>query len=138
MGQVDVDTEYLPKGNIDMFSPILGGTPNRSDEEVTGWERQRSKSREDYDGSPLLTSLVTFSGFVAAFIGSVVVLFVIANLRHGTVWLPYALILGALMAAHLCLRAVRFKRRRHARRLAVGDHGRVTGDWRPGGPLRGH
>ncbi len=58
---------------------------------------------EDYDGSPWLTSLVTFSGFVAAFIGSVVVLFVIANLRHGTVWLPYALILGALVAAHLCL-----------------------------------
>ena len=69
--------------------------------------------------------------FVAAFIGSVVVLFVIANLRHGTVWLPYALILGALVAAHLCLRAVRYKRRRHAKQLAVGDHGRVAGDRRP-------
>jgi hypothetical protein len=77
-----------------------------------------------------LISLVAFSGFVAAFIGSVVILFVIANLRHGTVWLPYALILGALVAAHLCLRAVRYKRRRHARQFAIGDHGpsdRVTG-----------
>lgn len=119
-----------------MFSPILGGKPNRSDEEVTEWERQRSKSSEDYDGSPWLTSLVTFSGFVAAFIGSVVVLFMIANLRHGTVWLPYALILGALVTAHLCLRAVRYKRR-HTRRLAAGDHGRVTGDQRPEDPLRG-
>ena len=120
-----------------MFSPILGGKPNHSDEEVTGWERQRSKSSEDYDGSPWLTSLVTFSGFVAAMIGSVVVLFMIANLRHGTLWLPYALILGALVAAHLCLRGVRHKRRRHARR-AVGDHGRVTGDRRPEDPPRAH
>lgn len=103
-----------------MFSPILGGKQTRSDEEVAEWERQRSKSSEDYDGSPWLTSLVTFSGFVAAFIGSVVVLFVIANLRHGTVWLPYALILGALVTAHLCLRAVRNKRRRHARQATAG------------------
>jgi len=98
-----------------MFSPILGGKQSRSDEEVTEWERRRSKSSEDYDGSPWLTSLVTFSGFVAAFIGSVVALFVIANLRHGTVWLPYALILGALVGAHLCLRVVRYRRRRHAK-----------------------
>jgi hypothetical protein len=113
-----------------MFSPILGGKQNRSNEEVTEWERRRSKSSEDYDGSPWLTSLVTFSGFVAAFIGSVVVLFVIANLRHGTVWLPYTLILGVLVGAHLCLRAVRYQRRRHARQPAVGDHGQITGDRR--------
>jgi hypothetical protein len=105
-----------------MFSPILGGKQNRSDEEVTEWERERSKSGEDYDGSPWLTSLVTLSGFVAAFIGSVVALFVIANLRHGTVWLPYALILGALVGTHLGLRTVRYRRRRHARQRAVGDH----------------
>ena len=53
--------------------------------------------------------------------GPVAVLFVIANLRHGTAWLPYALILGALVAAHLWLRAVHYKRRRHARHLAIGD-----------------
>ena len=109
-----------------MFSPILGGKQNRSDEEVTEWERQRSKFSKDYDGSPWLTSLVTFSGFVAAFIGSIVALLVIANLHHGTVWLPYALILGALVGAHLCLRAVRYQRRRHARQSAAGDHGQAS------------
>jgi hypothetical protein len=114
-----------------MFSPILGRKQNRSDEEVTEWERRRSKSSKDYDESPWLTSLVTFSGFVAAFIGSVVALFVIANLRHGTVWLPYAVILGALVGAHLCLRGVRHQRRRHARQPTVGDHGQATGDRRP-------
>ena len=110
-----------------MFSPIMGGKQNRSNEEVTEWERRRSKFSEDYDGSPWLTSLVTFSGFVAAFIGSVVVLLVIANLRHGTVWLPYALILGALVGAHLGLRTVRYQRRRHARQPTVGDHGPSNG-----------
>jgi Flp pilus assembly protein TadB len=111
-----------------MFSPILGGKQNRSDEEVAEWERRRSKISTDYDGSPWLTSLVTFSGFVAAFIGSVVVLLVIANLRHGTVWVPYAVILGALVGTHLGLRAVRYQRRRHARQQSAGDHGRVAGD----------
>ena len=121
-----------------MFSPILGGERNRSNEEVTEWERRRSKPSEDYDGSPWLTSLVTFSGFVAAFIGSVVVLFVIANLRHGTVWLPYALILGALVGAHLSLRAVRYRRRRHARQQTVGDHGQMTDDRRREDQLSEH
>ncbi len=121
-----------------MFSPILGGNRNRSDEEVTEWERRRSKFSKDYDGSPWLTSLVTFSGFVAAFIGSVAALFVIANLRHGTVWLPYALIVGALVGAHLCLRAVRYQKRRHARQPTVDDHGQVTGDRRLEDPLSEH
>lgn len=105
-----------------MFSPFLSGKQNRSDEEVAEWERQQAKLGQDYE-SPWLSGLVTFSGFVAAFIGSVDVLFVIANLRHGTVWLPYALILAALVGAHLCLRTVRYRRRRHARQSVVGDHG---------------
>jgi hypothetical protein len=108
-----------------MLSPFLFSKRNRSDEEVTEWERQRAKLSKGYDESPWLTGLVTFSGFVAAFLGSVIALLVIANLRHGTVWLPYALILAALVGAHLCLRAVRYQRRR-ARRSAVGDHRRVT------------
>ncbi len=110
-----------------MFSPIMGGKQNRTDEEVAEWERQRSKLSKDYDGSPWLTSLVTFSGFVAAFVGSVTALLVIANLRRGTVWVPYALILGALVGAHLCLRAIRFRKRRHARPPAVVDHGHREG-----------
>ena len=97
-----------------MFSPILGGKQNRSDDEVTEWERQRSKSSRDYDGSPWLTSLVTFSGFVAAFIGSVAVIFLVVHLVHGTGWWPFALMLAGLVGAHLCLRAVRYQRRRHA------------------------
>lgn len=118
----------MPKGHNDMFSPILDGKQNRTDEEAAEWERRRSKLSKDYDASPWLTSLVAFSGFVAAFIGSVVALLVIANLRRGTAWLPYALILGALVGAHLCLRAVRYRKRRHARLSAVGDHGQEAGD----------
>ena len=111
-----------------MLSPFLIlPKKNRSDEEVAEWERQQAKLGQDYD-SPWLSGLVTFSGFVAAFIGSVDVLFVIANLRHGTVWVPYALILAALVGAHLCLRAVRFRKRRHARQPAVGDDGQAGRD----------
>jgi Flp pilus assembly protein TadB len=105
-----------------MFSPFGPGRQNRSDEEIAEWERQQAKLGRDYE-SPWLSGLVTFSGYAAAFIGSVAVLFVVANLRHGTVWLPYALILAALVGAHLCLRAVRYRRRRHARQSVVGDHG---------------
>lgn len=108
-----------------MLSPFVFGKQNRSDEEVAAWERQRAKFSKGYDGSPWLTGLVNFSGFVAAFLGSVIALLVIANLRHGTVWLPYALILAALVGAHLCLRAVRYHRR-HARQSAGGDHRQVT------------
>ena len=113
-----------------MFSPFLSGKQNRSDEEVAEWERQQTKFGKDYE-SPWLSGLVTFSGFVAAFIGSVAVLFVIANLRNGTVWLPYALILAALVGAHLSLRAVRYRRRRHAgqpgrSRRAPGHRPHVT------------
>lgn len=111
-----------------MLSPFLIlPKKNRSDEEVAEWERQQAKLGQDYD-SPWLSGLVTFSGFVAAFIGSVDVLFVIANLRHGTVWVPYALILAALVGAHLCLRAVRYRNRRHARQRAAGDDGQMARD----------
>ncbi len=105
-----------------MWSPFGSGRQNRSDEEIAEWERQQAKLGRDYE-SPWLSGLVTFSGYAAAFIGSVAALFVVANLRHGTVWLPYALILAALVGAHLCLRAVRYRRRRHARQSVVGDHG---------------
>jgi hypothetical protein len=113
-----------------MYSPFLSGKPNRSDDEVAEWERQQAKLGQDY-GSAWLSGLVTFSGFVAAFIGSVAVLFVIANLHHGRVWLPYAVILAALVGTHLSLRAVRYRRRRHARQSAVENHGQVTRDGTP-------
>ena len=49
------------------------------DEEIAEWERQQAKLGRDYE-SPWLSGLVTFSGYAAAFIGSVAVLFVVANL----------------------------------------------------------
>jgi hypothetical protein len=109
-----------------MFSPIWSGRqPNRSDKEVAEWERQQAKLHQDYE-SPWLSGLVTFSGFVAAFIGSVTVFFLGVHLAHGRGWLPYALMLGGLVGAHLCLRFVRYQKRRHARRLASEDHGEVA------------
>jgi len=104
------------------FSPFWSDKQNRSDEEIAEWERQQAKLHQDYD-HPWLSGLVTFSGFVAAFIGSVAVIFLGVHLAHGKDWLPYALMLAGLVGAHLCLRAVRYQKRRHARRLAVGDHG---------------
>ena len=101
------------------MGPIFLGRKNRSPAEIAEWEKQQAKLGQDYD-SPWLSGLVVFSGFVAAFMGSVLVLFVIANVRHGTVWVPYALILAALVGAHLCLRAVRYRKRRHARRSPAG------------------
>jgi len=125
-----MDAEYGPKGCIGMFSPIWSRKRFRSDEEVAEWERQQVKLNQDYE-SPWLTALVTFSGFVAAFIGSVVVFFFVVHLAQGTGWYPYALMLAGLVGAHLCLRAVRYRRRRRARRLAGGDHGQVTRERRP-------
>ncbi|HYB88021.1 MAG TPA: hypothetical protein VEC76_14285 [Streptosporangiaceae bacterium] len=112
-----------------MFSPIWSGKQNRSDEEVAEWERQQAKLNQDYE-SPWLSGLVTFSGFVAAFIGSVAIIFLVVHLVHGRGWLPYALMLAGLVGAHLFLRAVRHRKRRHARRLIGGDHGQVPGDRR--------
>jgi Flp pilus assembly protein TadB len=104
-----------------MLPPILFSKRHRSDEEVTEWEAEQAKLGKDYD-APWLSGMVTFSGFVAAFIGSFVVLLIVANLRHGTVWVPYTVILVALVAGHLCLRALLYKRRRRARRRNVATH----------------
>jgi Flp pilus assembly protein TadB len=114
-------TRYAPKGRADMLPPILFSKRHRSDEEVTEWEAEQAKLGKDYD-SPWLSGMVTFSGFVAAFIGSFVILLIVANLRHGTVWVPYTVILVALVAGHLCLRALLYKRRRRARRRNVAAH----------------
>ena len=57
-----------------------------------------------------------------AFVGSFAILLIVANLRHGTVWVPYTVILAALVAGHLCLRALLYKRRRRARQRNVPAH----------------
>jgi len=90
-----------------MLTPFLFSKQHRSDEEVAEWEAEQAKLNKGYE-SPLLSGLVTFTGFVAAFVGSFALLLVIANLRHGTVWVPYAVILAALAAGHLCVRAARY------------------------------
>lgn len=111
----DDRTKYVRKVRISMLPPILFSKQHRSDEsdeEVAEWEAQQAKLGKDYYESPWLSALVTFSGFVAAFIGSFALLLVVANLRHGTVWVPYAVILAALVAGHLCLRAVLYRVRR--------------------------
>ena len=69
-----------------MLPPILFSKKHRSDEEVAEWEAQQAKLGKDYD-SPWLSGMVTFSGFVAAFVGSFAILLIVANLRHGTVWI---------------------------------------------------
>jgi len=66
--------------------------------------------------------MVTFSGFIAAFIGSFAVLLIIANLRHGTVWVPYTVVLIALVAGHVSLRAARYQKRRRVRRRNSPGH----------------
>ncbi len=113
--------QVSPKGRACMLPPFLFSKQHRSDEEVAEWEAQQAKLGMDYD-SPWLSGMVTFSGFVAAFIGSFAILLIVANLRHGTVWVPYTVILAALVAGHLCLRALLYKRRRRARRRNVPAH----------------
>ena len=100
------------------MTPFLFSKQHRSDEEVAEWEAEQARLGKGYYESPWLSAMVTFSGFVAAFIGSFAVMLIVANLRHGTVWVPYAVILVALVAGHLCLRAVRYQKRRGRRRSA--------------------
>ena len=104
---------------IDMLTPFLFSKQHRSDEEVSEWEAQQAKLSKGYYGSPWLSALVTFTGFVAAFVGSFDLLLLIANLRHGTVWVPYALILVALAAGHLCVRTARYLVQRCAKRRSA-------------------
>jgi VIT1/CCC1 family predicted Fe2+/Mn2+ transporter len=112
-----------------MLPPFLFSKQHRSDEEVAEWEAAQAKLSRGYYASPWLSALVTFTGFVAAFIGSFTLLLMIANLRHGTVWVPYAVILAALASGHLCLRSARYLvQRRAKRRSAPGpaDSGRPS------------
>jgi hypothetical protein len=94
-----------------MFPPILpGGPPYRSDEDPER-ERRLEQLSQGYEG-PWLTLLVNFSGFLAVFAGSFVAMFLLGNLSNGGAWIPYALLLAALLLVHAGLRAVRHHRRR--------------------------
>ena len=90
-----------------MYPPILpGGPPYRSDEDPER-ERRLEQLSHAYEGSPWLTLLVNFSGFLAVFAGSFVAMFLLGNLSNGGAWIPYALLLAVLAGAHAGLRAVR-------------------------------
>src|SRR5215472_13695345 len=97
-------------GPLHRFGP---GSKTARTKRLPSGRGSRPSSNQDYE-SPWLSGLVTFSGFVAAFIGSVAVIFLVVHLVHGTGWWPFALMLAGLVGAHLCLRAVRYQRRRHA------------------------
>ena len=97
-----------------MLPPILpGGPPYRSDEDPER-ERRLEQLSQGYEGSPWLTLLINFSGFLAVIAGSFVAMFLLGNLSNGGAWIPYALLLAALVGAHAGLRAVRHRRRRRA------------------------
>lgn len=67
-----------------MYPPILPGRRDRSTEDEAGLEKRLGALGRDYEGSPWLTALVAFSGFLAVFAGSFAALFVVANLRNVT------------------------------------------------------
>jgi Flp pilus assembly protein TadB len=110
-----------------MYPPILPGRQRRPGEEDRDWEERQDKLARNYDGSPWLTLLVNFSGFLAAFAGSFAALFVIGNLDNGTVWVPYAVLLAVVVGTHLLLRAERYRRRR-ARRAAALRRRALSGE----------
>jgi len=93
------------------YPPILPGRGHRPGEEADQEQRLEEVSR-GYEGSPWLTALVDFSGFLLAFVGAFDALFLLGTALTGRTWWPYAVILAALAGAHGCLRAVRYELRR--------------------------
>jgi hypothetical protein len=94
-----------------MYPPILPGRSHRPGEEDRDREKRLEEFSRGYEGSPWLTALVDFSGFLAVFVGSFAAVLLLINLPNGGE-LPFALILATVMGAHLSLRAVRYYRRR--------------------------
>lgn len=109
-----------------MYPPILPGRQRRPGAEDRDWEERQDKLG-NYEGSPWLTSLVTFSGLLTVFAGSFAALFIIANLRDGTVWVPYAIVLAVLVGTHVLLRAERHRRRRARRAAALRRRAALSG-----------
>jgi small-conductance mechanosensitive channel len=108
-----------------MYPPMLPGRGQRPGEEGIDQERHLQELSRDYEGSPWLTALVVFSGFLVALVGTFDTLFLLGTAVTGRTWWPYAVILAALLGTHICLRAVRYGRRR-SRQSGTGDRGRVT------------
>ena len=101
------------------FPPVLpGGPPYRSGEDPER-EKHLEELNRDYIGAPWLTALVYFSGFLAVFAGSFVAVTMLISAGSGEEWWPYALILAALVAAHVGLRMLRRQRREAGRRPSM-------------------
>ncbi|MBV9380974.1 MAG: hypothetical protein JOY82_06440 [Streptosporangiaceae bacterium] len=109
---------------MSVFPPVLPGRSRRPEEDPDRDKRLSEFSR-GYENTPWLTLLVTLTGFLVIVPGSMVLVFLLGTALTGGRWVPYALLLGALVGVHACLRAMRY-RRRHARRPRAGDHGRVA------------
>jgi hypothetical protein len=99
------------EARLTMYPPILPGRGHRRGEEDLDREKQLEEVSRGYEGSPWLTALVDFSGFLAVFVGSFAAVLLLINLPNGGE-LPFALILAALVGVHAGLRAVRYYRRR--------------------------
>jgi hypothetical protein len=95
-----------------MFPPLLPGRRNRPGQKDPDQLKRLEELSRGFEGSPWLTALVVFSGFLAVFVGSFAAVLLLVNLPNGGE-LPFALILAALVGAHVSLRAVR-RYRRHA------------------------
>jgi small-conductance mechanosensitive channel len=108
-----------------MYPPMLPGRGHRPAEEGIDQERRLQELNRDYEGSPWLTALVVFSGFLVALVGTFDTLFLLGTALTGRTWWPYAVILAVLVGTHACLRAVRYGRRR-ARQSGTWDRRRVT------------
>jgi hypothetical protein len=103
------------EGRIMGFPPVLpGGSPYRSGEDPEREKRLELLNRE-YAGSPWLTALVNFTGFLAVLAGSFVAVILLISVGSGGQWWPYALILAVLVAAHAGLRMLRRHRREAGR-----------------------
>jgi hypothetical protein len=97
--------------HLSMYPPILPGRGHRRGEEDPDQEKKLVELSRGYEGSPWLTALVDFSGFLLAFVGSFAAVLLLINLPNGGE-LPFALILAVLLGTHASLRAVRRYRRR--------------------------
>jgi hypothetical protein len=93
------------------MAPILPGGPSYQSGEDPEREKRFNREYAEYAGSPWLTALVQFSGFLLVFVGSFVTVILLINLGSNDEWWPYAFILAVLAAAHAGLRMLRHHRR---------------------------
>lgn len=105
-----------------MYPPMLPGKGRRRGKEGADQGGRLQELSRGFEDSPWLTALVIFSGFLVALVGTFATVFLLGTALTGRTWWPYAVILAALAGTHVCLRAVRYGRRR-ARQSGTGIAG---------------